>query len=98
MVKERRKYDREFKKEIVRLVEEGNRPVKELAEDLEIHPHLIYKWRRKFLDEGNHAFPGKGHMKPEEAELRKIKKELADVKEERDILKKALAIFSKQPR
>jgi transposase len=45
-----------------------------------------------------HAFPGKGHLKPSDEELRRVKKELNDDKEERDILKKALAIFSKHPR
>ncbi len=44
------------------------------------------------------AFPGKGHLKPQDEELRRLRKKLADVEEERDILKKALAIFSKEPK
>ena len=94
----RRKYDREFKLEAVRLVTQGGRPVVEVARDLGIHENLLYNWRRKYLDDTVHSFPGKGHLKPADEELRRLKKELIDVKEERDILKKALAIFSKHPR
>ena len=96
-VNSRRKYDREFKLEAVRLVTDGGRPVVEVARDLGIHENLLYNWRRKYLDDSVHSFPGKGHLKPADEEMRRLKKELTDVKEERDILKKALAIFSKHP-
>ncbi len=96
--KERRNFDRAFKEEVVRLVTEGRRAVSEVARDLDIHPNLVHRWKRMQLKEGKDAFPGKGHMRPEEEELRKLKRRLADVEEERDILKKALAIFSKHPR
>ncbi len=97
-VTSRRQYDREFKLEAVRLVTEGGRRVSEVARDLGIHENLLYNWRRKYLGDTVHAFPGKGHLKPADEELRRLKRELTDVKEERDILKKALAIFSKHPR
>ena len=97
-VNSRRKYDREFKFEAVRLVTDGSHPVSEVARDLGIHENLLYNWRRKYLDDSVHSFPGKGHLKPADEEMRRLKKELTDVKEERDILKKALAIFSKHPR
>lgn len=97
-VNSRRKYDREFKLEAVRLVTQGGRPVSEVARDLGIHENLLYNWRQKYLDDTAHAFPGKGHLKPADEEMRRLKKELTDVKKERDILKKALAIFSKHPR
>jgi transposase len=95
MVNSRRKYDREFKLETVRLITDGGRGVAEVARSLGIHENLLYYWRRKYLDDTVHAFPGKGHLKPADEELRRLKKELTDVKEERDILKKALAIISK---
>jgi len=98
MMKDRRKYDRDFKKEVVRIAEEGERSVSELAEDLGLHRNLIYKWSRQLKEEGEEAFPGKGHMKTADEELRRLRRELDDVKEERDILKKALAIFSKRTR
>jgi transposase len=86
-VSNRRKYDRELKLEAVRLITDGGRPVSEVARDLGIHENLLYNWRRKYLDDTVHAFPGKGHLKPADEELRQLKKELTDVREERDILK-----------
>ena len=94
----RRKYDREFKVEAVKLVTEGGRTVAEAARNLGIHENLLYKWREKYTEDMAHAFPGKGRLKPAEEELRRMKRELADVTQERDILKKALAIFSKEPK
>jgi transposase len=94
----RRKYDREFKVEAVKLVTGGGRAVAEVARNLWIHENLLYKWREKYSEDRAHAFPGKGRLKPAEEELRRMKRELADVTQERDILKKALAIFSKEPK
>lgn len=94
----KRKYDKDFKIEAVRLASEGNRKITEVARNLGIHPNLIYYWRRRLADDSHHAFPGHGRLKPDEEKLRKLQQELEDIKEERDILKKALAIFSKKPR
>jgi len=94
----RRNYDRNFKIEAVRLVTEGGRRVAEVARDLGIHENLLYKWRQQLVDDTVHAFPGTGHLTPIDEEFRRLRRELEDVKEERDILKKALAIFSKHPR
>jgi transposase len=94
----RRKYDREFKVEAVKLVIGEGRGVAEVARNLGIHENLLYKWREKYTEDMAHAFPGKGRLKPAEEELRRMKRELADVTQERDILKKALAIFSKEPK
>ena len=94
----RRKYDREFKVEAVKLVTGGGRAVAEVARNLGIHENLLYKWKEKYSEDMAHAFPGKGRLKPAEEELRRMKRELADVTQERDILKKALAIFSKEPK
>jgi len=93
----RRKYDREFKVEAVKLVAEGGRTVAEAARNLGIHENLLYKWKEKYTEDMAHAFPGKGRLKPAEEEVRRMKRALADVTQERDILKKALAIFSKEP-
>jgi len=94
----RRKYDRQFKVEAVRLVAEEGRRATEVARDLGIHVNLIYLWKKQLAEDPKEAFPGHGNLKLSDAELRKLQRELADVKEERDILKKALAIFSKRPR
>lgn len=93
-----RHFTREFKRDAVQLVTEKGMSVGKAARELDIHPNLLHLWRRKFLKEGDKAFVGKGCIKPEEAEIKRIRKELEKVKEERDILKKAMAYFSKQKR
>ena len=94
----RRKFDAEFKRVAVRLITRGGRRTSEVSRNLGISPHLLYRWKSQFLEDPQNAFPGKGYLKPDDDELRQLKKQLADVTEERDILKKALAIFSKKPR
>lgn len=96
--KERRTYTKEFKEGAVRLVVEGGRKAAEVARDLGIHENRIYQWKKQIQESGDDAFPGKGNLPPQEEEIRKLKRELEDTREEREILKKALAIFSKKPR
>jgi transposase len=100
MVKEdrRRHFTRDFKRNAVQLVTEKGMAVGKVARDLDIHPNLLHLWRRQFLKDGDKAFSGKGRVKPENAEIRKLRKELERTREERYILKKALAVFSKQSR
>ena len=93
--KGRRRYDRDFKEGAVRLVLDGGRSVRSVARDLGIHENMLHRWKAEYLEDREHAFPGKGHMKPHEEELMRLRKKLADVEEEQEILKKALAIFSK---
>jgi len=90
-----RQFSKEFKRNALQLVEKGV-SVGKVARDLDVHPNLIHLWRRNYLAEGESAFAGTGNVKPEEAELKRLQKELEDVKEERDILKKALSVFSKR--
>ena len=92
---QRRRYDAQFKIEAVRLILNG-KSTKEVASDLGINASILGRWRREYLKDNGQAFPCQGHLKPEDEELQQIKKQLRDVTEERDILKKALAIFSKQ--
>ena len=94
----RRKYDREFKVEAVKLVTERGTSIAEAARNLGIHENLLRTWKKKHLEDTADSFPGKGHLKPQDEQLRRLRKKLADVEEERDILKKALAIFSKEPK
>ena len=94
----RRKFDQEFKMEAVRLVTEGGETVVSVARDLGIHENLLRRWKNQYLEEGEQAFPGKGRLKPRDEEIRRLKRELSSVKQQRDILKKALAIFSKEPK
>ena len=93
-----RHFSREFKRDAVQLVTEKGMPVRKVARELDIHPNLLHIWKRKFLAQGDKAFTGKGRVKPEQVEMRRLRKQLENVREQRDILKKALAVFSKQNR
>lgn len=95
MVK-RRQFSKEFKTEAVRLVRERGVAVAEAARDLELHENVLRKWVRAVEDDSLQAFPGHGQMKPEQAEIARLKKEVAKLKMERDILKKAAAYFAKE--
>jgi len=97
--RQRRFYTKEFKKEVVELFKHGDKSAKELAADLGIGKDLIYGWTREHDSEPEQAFPGTGHLKDPEAErIRQLERQLKSAEEERDILKKALAIFSKAPK
>ena len=93
-----RKFDRQFKEEAVRLVTEGGRSVTDVAHGLGIHENLLHTWKRKHKENPAGSFSEKGHLKPSDEELRRLQKENANLKEDREILKKALAIFSKHPK
>jgi len=95
MVK-RRQFSKEFKTEAVRLVRERGVSVAEAARDLGLHENVLRKWVRAVEDDPLQAFPGHGQMKPEQAEIARLKKEVAKLKMERDILKKAAAYFAKE--
>lgn len=93
--RERKNYSKEFKVETLKLITEKGLKVTEVARDLGIAKELIYRWKKEYALNGKNSFPGEGKISPEDEELRKLRRELANVKEERDILKKAIAIFSK---
>lgn len=94
-MKEQRKYDREFKFNAVKLYQESGKSLAQLAADLGIPMTTLATWAKQFKENGNKSFPGSGVLMPCNEELYRLRKELADVKQERDILKKAVAIFSK---
>lgn len=93
--KGRRTYDQEFKLEVLQMIQQDGRTIKSVAEDLGIHPGVISRWRREFHTDQQDAFPGTGHQTPQEEDIRRLRRKLADVTEERDILKKAVAFFAK---
>ena len=94
----RRRFDAQFKLDALRLVQESNRKISDIAKDLNIRPELLYRWKSEQAADPEQAFPGKGHMKPDEEYVRRLERELAQARAERDILKKALAYFSKNER
>jgi len=99
-VQGRRIYDADFKRNAVRLSEEPGVCVAKVADDLGISRELLYRWRSDFRDKGQLAFPGHGKeaLTREEKQIRQLEKRLREVELERDILKKAVAIFSKAPK
>jgi transposase len=92
----RRQFSREFKLEAVKLVEDREVSVAQAARDLDVHENVLRKWMRDLAADPKQAFPGKGVMKPEQAELDRLRKEVAKLRMERDILKKAAAYFAKE--
>jgi transposase len=94
MTRKRRTYSREFKIEAVRLAETSGKSVKQLERELGIGDGCIRDWRRKLTADPENAFPGHGNLAPSEERLRQLERELEIVRQERDILKKAVAIFS----
>jgi transposase len=94
----RRKYSREFKIEAVRMITERGLPVIQVARDLGIDRSLLDRWQRQLAADPEHAFPGKGQLKPMEEELRRLRLENETLRMEREILKKATAFFAKQSR
>jgi len=93
--KPRKSYDRQFKIDAVSLVINGGRSVAEVARDLGINPNMLHRWKQQLTRERSEAFPGKGRLGPQEEELQRLRRELEQAKEDREILKKALAFFSK---
>jgi transposase len=92
-----RKYDLEFKLEALRMASEPGITARDVERRLGIGQGVLSRWKRELKDDGAQAFPGKGHLKPEDEKLRRLKRENERLRRERDILKKAVAIFSTDP-
>jgi transposase len=95
----KRQFTKEFKKEAVEYSLQSEKTIEEVAYDLGISSHNLNRWRKEYRKRGELAFPGHGkeNLTPKEEKVRKLQKELNDIRIERDILKKALAIFTKKP-
>ena len=96
MAKSRRTFTSEFKTAAVKLVTDGGRSVSEAARSLGIAAELLRRWKTTLQAEGQEAFPGHGNLPPAEEELRRLKAEVVRLKAERDILKKATALFARE--
>ena len=92
----RRRYDSDFKLEALRLADDPDKSNAQVERDLGLFGGAIKDWRKQLRSHGNDAFPGSGHQTPLEEENRQLRRELEIAREERDILKKAIAIFSKK--
>ena len=96
MARSRRTYTREFKIDAVRRVLEDGLTQRHVAQELGISPNTLATWKKEFLEDPEHSFPGHGKQKPDEAELTRLRRENARLKRELEILKKAAAYFAKE--
>jgi transposase len=92
----RKQFSSEFKREAVRLVTEGGLSIAQAARDLGLNDNMISRWKKEAEQNGQHAFPGHGH--PQDEELSRLRREVEVLRQEREILKKAISIFSQPGR
>jgi transposase len=97
MGRPRKSYTAEFKVNAVRLVTDRKLSVAEAARQLGIGENLLRLWKKAFLDRGTDAFPGHGRLSPADEELHRLRAEVARLRAERDLLKKAAAYFASPP-
>ena len=95
MSSKRRTYSREFKIEAAKLSYNSDKPVEEIAQDLGVSQSSLNQWRQEYRADPDQAFPGNGQMKERDAEVARLKKELREARMENEILKKAVAIFTR---
>ena len=98
MPKQQKTYTREFKFEAVQLVKSSWKPMSQIARELGISDSALSKWCKHLVEQGEQAFPGSGHQTAQEEEIRRLKRELEITRQERDILKKVISIFSRESR
>jgi len=98
MAQKRKHYSKQFKIDAVKLVTEQGYKVAEAARNLGIHHSSLRNWKKQLETDGNQSFPGKGHMTSDKEELYRLRKEVKKLQMEREILKKAAALFANEPK
>jgi transposase len=93
----RKTYTREFKLQAVRMMTDQGLSVSEVARQLGVSENCLRVWRAAAQEQGAAAFPGQGKLSPEQDELRQLRSEVARLRAERDLLKKAAAYFACHP-
>lgn len=94
MVKQQKQYDKQFKIDAIEHYLNSGKPARVIAEHFGINEKTFYAWIKDYKKDGSKSFKGKGIVKNSNEELIALKREIADLRLERDILKKAVAIFS----
>lgn len=94
MTRTKRTYLPEFKQEAVTLWQTTRKTATAVEQELGITPGLLTKWKKSLQENRQYAFPGRGRQMPEQEEMQRLKQENKILRQERDILKKAVAIFS----
>lgn len=92
----RNSFSREFKLEAVRLLEQGDKNASVLARELGVPRNRLYKWREEIKQHDAAAFPGKGRRSGKSEDISKLKSEIARLREENEILKKAARFFARE--
>ena len=95
-MEKKRNYTKEFKVQACELVMKENLKVKSVSERMGINQVMLYRWIDEYKTYGEEAFIGKGHLRPEEAKIKKLQKENEELREQIEILKKAAAYFAKE--
>ena len=98
MKRARRSFSAEFKRNAVEMVLSGQHSLAQVARDLDLTPKMLRRWRKEYGDDPDQAFPGQGRRKADEQEVFALRQEVQRLRQQRDILKKALAIFSEPQR
>ena len=93
-----RRYTREFKLETLELARTSGKSIAQIERDLGLSQGLLHYWKRQYKADGEQAFPGNGKLKADDETMRQLKRENEILRQERDILKKALAILSQGPK
>jgi transposase len=96
MTAKRKIYTAEFKREAVSLITNHGYGVSETARNLGLHATMLRKWKRAWEQQGVHAFPGNGRLRPEQEELYRLRQENKRLRMEREILKKAALFFANE--
>jgi transposase len=95
MTRVRRSYTREYKVRAVKLVTEGEISLAQVARDLGINANMLTRWKKQYLTDKENAFPKRGRPRASETELERLRRENADLKQERDMLRKAAVLLAK---
>jgi transposase len=90
----RRSFDKEFKLRAARMVVEGKESMGKVATELGISVNTLRNWKNVYMRDKEQSFPGKGYQKPEDAEITRLRKEVAKLTQQRDFLKKAVVFFT----
>lgn len=90
-----RRFSKEFKLEAIRLANESGKPTAQVARELGLRVNQIGKWRKELEEKQDEAFSGQGRQAGKDAEIQRLRRELADAREENEILKKAAAYFAR---
>ena len=96
--KKRRRFNREYKLEAVRMALGGGKPQKEVAHDLGINPETLYRWVHEFRTDPGQSFPGNGQLKARDQEVEQLRRQVSRLQAENAFLKKVSAYFAKSPR